>query len=478
MSLGQPNKICDKNRFNKEQKLFIILLSFIIAIFVCIYSIDYLNYTKNLNVLFINLDALRPDHLGCYGYKRDTSPNIDKLAKEGVIFTQAISQSSYTPCAIYSILTSVYPYLHGVYNFGTAMNPGLQTLPGVLKDKGYYLGLISGRGKLAEFHFPEFEIKFDTFYPNDINYLSADKVTKNAINWLRLNKEKKFFLWLYYLEPHTPYKPPAPYNKLYVNDEFMEKNKKNIPISDNPNELYDGYGAIPRVTAVKSITDANYYISQYDGEIRFTDEQIGKVLAELKKLNLYNKTLIIITSDHGEFMGEHNFYFIHCVHLYDPVIKVPLIFKCSNMLPEGKTIYQQIGHIDIVPTILDLLGIKTRIKTSGISLYSMLLKDKKHPSRIIFSEFIDKKKIIVTSLRTGKWKLIYNSLNQKYELYDLKNDPEELINLVEIEKNIFRPLKQILEKYAKNRSLLKKTNQNQFLDEKTKKKLKSLGYLQ
>jgi len=479
MSLSQPKRICNKNKLNKKQKLFIILSSFI-AIFGSIYSLYFLNHTKNLNVVFINLDSLRPDHLGCYGYKRDTSPNIDKLAKEGAIFTQAISQSSYTPTAIYSILTSVYPYLHGVYDFGITMNNGLQTLPGVLKSRGYYLGLISGRGRLAEFNLLELTEEFNTAYPSNSSYISADEVTQKAIKWIKLNKEKKFFLWLYYLEPHVPYRPPAPYNKLYVDDKFMENNKKSIPISDDSKQLYDSYGVIPRIAAIKDIVDVNYYISQYDGSIKFADEQIGEVLVELKKLNLYDRTLIIITSDHGEFLGEHNFYFVHSAHLYDTVIKVPLIFECNNILPKGKTVGQQVGHIDIVPTILDLLGVKARIKTSGISLCPMLLKGKVYPSRIIFSEFVNKDKILFVSLRTDEWKLIYNSSNQEYELFNLKKDPSELINLIGIEEEekVPRLLKRKLENYIKHRILFRPENQKQILNEKTKNKLKSLGYSQ
>lgn len=435
------------------------------------------------NVILIIIDALRPDHLGCYGYKRDTSPNIDNLAKEEALFTQAISQGSYTPPSFFSILTSTYPNTHRVYTFGVPLSKKIKTLPEILKAKGYYLGLISGRGSMAEFHFSELEREFDTFYPPAKKYISANEVTENAIQWLRLNSKKNFFLWLYYIDTHTPYTKPCPYNKLYINDKFIKDGNKRIPIADESKPLCDGYGAIPRITAVKDKTDTNFYIALYDGEIRYVDEQIGMVLAELKRLNLYDNTLILITSDHGEGMGEHNYYFVHAYSLYDELLKVPLIIAGSNIIPRGKIIDSQVQLIDIMPTILDILGVERPKNIEGVSLLPLIL-DRENQSRIF--AFSDRNNIV--SVRTDKWKFIEThdviTNTYAYELYYLENDPKELNNLVEEKPKEVSLFKKKLKDYTFScqkirRKILGKDfiDKPVILDEETKEKLRSLGYI-
>ena len=251
--------------------------------------------------------------------------------------------------------------------------------------------------------------------------------------------------------------------------------------STEKEHIYQSEGVIPLHIAERGITNVEYYIAQYDGGISFTDEQIGVLLEELEELGLDRKTIIILTADHGEAMGEHNVYFTHGGFLYNEFIKVPLIFKYSNILPTAKVINHQVGLIDIMPTILDLLGIQIKIEISGISLLPMILKGKSYPSRIIFSEDFSlpsgKDKRIRRSLMTERWKLIYNLNDEKHELYNLKTDPQELNNLVEIEKEQVKFLKQKLDNYI-NQSLPRITEPKRPLDGQTKGRLKSLGYLQ
>ncbi len=481
----------------KTKKIIFIILFLFIGILSIVLFFKY-QFNKNrannnhekFNVILIVIDALRADHLGCYGYKRDTSPNIDKFAKEGAIFTQAISQGSYTPPSLFSILTSTYPNTHKVYTFGVSSNKKIKTLPEILKTKGYYLGLISARSGLAEFNFPKLEEEFHAVHTASRKHtIKADKVTENAIEWLKLNKNKRFFLWLYYLDPHAPYRPPAPYDKLYANDKFIKENNKHIPIADESREegLSDEYKVIPRITAVKGITDINYYISQYDGEISFMDNQIGAVLTELKRLDLYDNTLIVITSDHGESMGERNFYFVHGVNLYDELLKVPLIISGRNVIPRGKIINSQVRLIDIMPTILDIVNIQSNNIMQGISLLP-LIREKDVPKLDSFSEVYFKDRRHLKGIRTDKWKFIevYNVITNKYsyELYDLENDPRELNNLVEEKPKEVSLFKEKLRDYTFScqkirSSILGKDfiDKPVILDEETKERLRSLGYV-
>jgi len=455
---------------DKKQKILIIFL--ILSATISFFFIKRVYKFERPNIILITIDALRQDHLSCYGYNRNTSPNIDKLAKDSVVFTQAISQGSFTPTALYSILTSTYPSTHGVYKFGITVNPCLMTLPEVLKNNGYYLGFISGRGDLKEFDFSKIEKEFDTFYSGDNKFIKTDEVIQNATEWLRLNKKKRFFLWLFCYDTHAPYRPPFPYNEEFVNDKLRYENVRYAPLGNGSMKDYDGYKVIPQVVVENNIGDVNYYISQYDGAIRFLDRELGILFAELKRLKLHENTLIVITSDHGESMGEHDFYFMHGQNLYDELIKVPLIIK-YKIIGTNKRIDKQVQSIDILPTILDIAKIKAPREVSGVSLLP-LIKNGRYPVRYAFSEAPVLKQ---ECIRTEDWKLIYKGKNDQYELYNLKDDPKETKNLADAEKTQFQSLKKKLHDWI-NEERPKAITQKQFLDDATKEKLRSLGYNQ
>jgi len=219
-----------------------------------------------------------------------------------------------------------------------------------------------------------------------------------------------------------------------------------------------------------AITNPDYYIAQYDGAIRSIDSEIGRMLDNLIKLKLDRKTMIIITSDHGELFGEHNYYFLHGWFLYEPLIRVPLIIKYDKVISRNKIIDTQVSaHLDIAPTILDILKIGKIEKMEGVSLLGIISGKKKYPYPYILSD----EGHTVKSIIDNEWKLIYTERNNTgFELYNLKNDPSELNNLVYSEKNKFEFLKQKLDKY-------KHANfQKPILDEDTKATLRFLGYVQ
>jgi len=464
------------------------------------YLINYLTKPRNLNVILITVDDLRQDHLGCYGYKRNTSPNIDKLAREGILFTQTICQGGWTANCLFSLITSTYPYTHGVLEWTDCLNRSLPTLASLLKSHGYYTELINGHSaanRLAEMGLVR---GFDAWNDNK-GEIKADKITDRAIKFLYENRNKKFFLWLHYFDPHGPYEPPPPYNKIYVDDNLYVT-KKHIPVSTNNQKfLWSSAGKIPYNIQDKGITDVDYYIARYDGEIRFTDEQIGNLIRTIEELKLDKKSVIIFTADHGECLGEHDNFFMHGL-LCDEILKVPLILKYPNALPANKIIKSQIGHIDIMPTLLSLLRIKTKIHMEGINLEPYILGFRnRFPERAIFSETsasIDNPyNIIIISLRLEGWKLIVYYLSegvnrlldlekvysediyskkQIYKLYNLKKDPHELVNLVNVEKEQFSILKAKLKNWLSHQRL-NKTPFSKPLDEKVRDLLKSLGYL-
>lgn len=455
-----------------------LVIALVISVFTLVFfvSLRHLESRRRPNIILITLDALRPDHLGCYGYKRNTSPNIDKTAKEGAIFTQVIAQSSHTAPSNASLITSTYPNIHGVKDWGYHFNASIvKTLPVILKEHGYRTAFISDF--LAFSLIKGFENGFDTF--NTLNTFTLGSIntrkqiidiTDWAIDWVENNRGKNFFLWLYYTDPHGPYIPPYPYDKMFIGDQYYNINRK-VPISEN-NYSQDSIGHIPKYLSYNNIMNANYYISQYDAEIRHIDDQIGRLLQELKNRDLEKNTVIIINSDHGEAMGEHNRYFCHANSLYDELIKIPLIIKWEDRIPSGIKNNTQVSSIDIMPTILDILRIKKYKFMQGNSLLPLLGGQKYTFTVFAYSEFWEKK-----SVRTQGWKLIYDSKNKQYELYNLKNDPAELNDISAAEQTQFKFLKQKLDEYIKNSASQSKITAPA-LSQDEKERLKSFGYAQ
>lgn len=436
----------------------------------------HLRSASRPNIILITLDALRPDHLGCYGYKRDTSPHIDKIAGEGMIFNQAVAQSSHTAPSNASLITSTYPNIHGVKDFGYQFSPAIsKTLPIILKEHGYRTALISDQVALPLTK--GFEKGFDTF--NAVNSFTFGKLTDRkqiinitdwAIDWIENNKKRRFFLWVYYFDPHGPYISPYPYNKMFVGDRYYSTNKK-VPLSKSEHS-HIAFGHIPRYLSYNNITDVDFYVSLYDGEIRHIDDQIGRLLQVLKKLGLEKNTIIIINSDHGEAMGEHNRYFCHATSLYDELLKIPLIIKWEGHVSPGAENDTQVRAIDIMPTILDILNIDKPGFMQGASFMPLLGGREYNFPEIAYSEYGWRK-----GVRTSEWKLIYDGETKRYELYNLKNDPAELKDLSRKEEAQFGFFRKKLEEYDRN-SISQKEVITPGLSEDDKERLWSIGYAQ
>ena len=446
------------------------LCIFIIIPFIIFFKIKLFNLASRPNIIFITLDSLRADHLGCYGYKRNTSSNIDLLSTKGVKFTQAITQSSWTTSSISSLITSLYPN-HEFIEQGY-ISKHQPNLIRILKNSGYSTVLFSGNFPIISITFEDIKIDFDIF-----NVISdkADKILQLAIDWLEKLRKTPFFLWIYLEEPHWPYTPLSNYYNDFITDNLYVHKNISISKDDGIHNEYYSFGVIPKCVAEHGITDTAYYIAKYDGEIKFADEQIGKLLDLLHKKNIENNTIIILFSDHGESLGEHNFYFNHSHYLYEELIRVPLLVIFPKKIPKNKIIQQPVRLIDIYPTVLDIVGIKNNRDIGGRSFLPLIMGETDYHIFYTFSEtaFWPSPRCI----RTEEWKLIYNRKTKNYELYNLREDPKELNNLINERSEIVNSLRQQLKHWSQNAKtnlLYKKDN----LSEDERVKLKSLGYIQ
>ncbi len=444
-------------------------------------------------IVLITIDTLRPDHLGYYGYKSAHTPNIDAIASKGVVFKNTYAPAPRTGPSHISILTGLYPNHHGAVQNYMWLSEGTLSLPEILSSHGYKTAaFISGfpltnesSGLAHHFDFYYDDLSTISFIPEVVTKLrlfnlvntfgsklsykvisnerKASWTTELVLNWLDANKDQQFFLWVHYFDPHIPYQPPLKY--------------RNVKIGSVSGDWYS-YSAQERENFVKHPEIIQQEIDFYDGEISYVDAQIGQIVKTLNDWGIMKNTLLIITADHGESLGEHNYYFAHG-DLYNTCLKIPLVF----FYPSGKLKHQIISNdarlIDITPTILDILDIKSDFSFDGRSLFPLFNNQETvDDDQMIFASVL-KNHQKMYCVKDHNYKLIWNSAtwseqrNVEYEeLYDLQRDPNETINLIESKPVILPTMRRALKTFRDTKMSLRTQ-----IDNKTRKRLKSLGYI-
>lgn len=442
-------------------------------------TVDSKASVKRPNVLLLTVDTLRADHLSSYGYPRRTTPNIDALVEEGVLFKNAMCNWPKTSPSFASMLTGTYGRTNLVRG-GTKIKLPLRftTIAEVMLENGYRTGAVVNNGNLGV------EFQFNQGFQDHIEIWKKSEpkdcvgVTNHALEWLKKNHGQDFFLWVHYISPHTLYQPAPPYDKMFVDDEFYKK------LPDKKLKLTRNYknGIHEKRAYLKPHRNLSYYISQYDGEIAYVDSQIKRVFEALKELEIFDNTLIVFSSDHGEELGEHKQYFEHGIQAYQTTMHVPLIIRYPKGITGGKVIEANLTLVDLFPTILDYTGIAPGDYLEGKSLRRFIERKKKSDRRdAVFSEggYKNKKTEKYHSIvYRNTWKLIHHS-GGRWELYNLKKDPNEQRNLIRESIDIATSLKKELtgwENHDKSNGFEEKAN-TENISEETRNQLKSLGYL-
>lgn len=477
---------------SRSAKVSLAWLGALILAFVPDLGSDTAAQREKPNVFLLIVDTLRADRLGCYGYDKNATPNIDALARQGVLFEQAYVQWASSLPSHASIMTSLQPHIHGAFPNGKYLNPKLLTLPKILKAHGYTNGAFVTNALVGTQY--NFDLGYDTFtdvtqfdyrasnmamWVHGLNLVRAydhlfkrDLYTELALEWIERHRDKPFFLWVQWLYPHAPYEPP---------DEFYEKFGFDYSgIADGSLRQID---LISSDELQLSEADKRHYEALYDGEVAFSDYQIGRVLDKLRATGLLENSLVIITSDHGENLYEHNMEYGH-YGVYDSSIRIPLIFAMPDRLPQGARVQEVVQSIDIAPTILDLLGLEIPGQFQGNSLVPLMSgEDTSWKSRAVSMMFRDNRNFL--ALRDGAWKIILDARthNMTYELYHIPSDPDERNNLIESEPEVAERLKKELTAWIEGEfeglDLIYKPGQllNKEFDKKTIERLRSLGYI-
>jgi len=434
----------------------------------------------DLNVILVTIDTLRADHMSCYGYGRNTTPNIDALALEGVLFEKATVNWPKTTPSMASMLTGTYGRTNGVIG-GCRQDLPLEliTVAEVMKKHSFATGAVVNNANLGR------EFQFDQGFDEHVEIwkkpppADASVVTDNALDWLKRSGKKNFFLWVHYIAPHAVYSPPKPFNTMFLNDKiYLKTSGKKLPVRNTYEK------AIHRKKAyVKPHRLHSYYVAQYDGEIAWVDSQFKRVIDHLKKSGLFDKTLLILTSDHGEELGEHDIYYEHGFNVYEATMHVPLIIVYPERIPGKKRIKERMLLVDLFPTIMDYVGISGPRQLEGRSL-KPLIEGKSRGAGYLFSEGgyphgkTDKFHTVVYS---EPYKLIHKR-NDKWEFYDLEKDPEEQEKLNKKKRHVFLKHRRVLQKWEQSHTVTrlqeKKEKTEKKLSRETEEQLKALGYVE
>lgn len=429
------------------------------------------------NVIILLIDALRADRLSCYGNSRNTTPNIDRFARDSVVFTQAISQATFTKTSISSLFTSLYPYQHGVYG-GNTRDSENNITSDVLGGEETTLSevlLRNGFLTVAWVHNPHLR-SFMGFSQGFVEYHDRPEgiegINKRFTRWLDgTGKWHRFFAYIHYLDLHDPYRPKPPYDRMYgvYSDVYKGVDLKNWDAYLE--EVREGKRRLGK-------RDVDQLLAYYDGQLTYIDGQIGALLEELKREGIYDKTLIILTADHGDGFMEHGFI-SHSYKPYDELLRVPLIIKFPKSMYAGKVVRSQVRLIDVMPTILDYLGIRVEGEMSGFSLINYLDGSRNKDGRIDFPEYSvgehNTERISYIVIRTEKYKYI-DYPDRKDEFYDLSVDPKEQNNIIDEREGDAEIFRKIALRVAQERK--EKNTKKAVLDKKTVEELKALGYVQ
>lgn len=395
---------------------------------------------RPLNLVVVTIDTLRPDHVRCYGYPKIETPAMDGIARSGVLFENAVTQTPLTPPSHASIFTALYPTRHHVRNTGGfILSSSSTTLATILQRQGWDTAAFVSSAVLKKlFGFNQGFAVYDDQMPrpgNSREFLDdpergAGDTVDRAVRWIGSQSGKPYFLWVHLYDPHMPYRPPEPFKQQY---------------RDRP----------------------------YDGEIAYADHELVRLLDAVRKKSPADQTVVAVLSDHGESLGEHGEY-SHGIFLYDATLRIVFLLSGPGV-PAGVRVKQQARTVDFMPTVLDLMGGKPPAAVDGASLVSAFA-GKETPTAVSYAETLYPKINMgwaeLRAIRTNRWKYIRAP---RPELYDLAQDPAENKNVIQSNAPEVQKLEAQLKDVTGSSGAEK--IETTPVDERTMDQLKSLGYL-
>ena len=403
-------------------------------------------------IVLVTCDTLRADHMGLYGCARPTTPRLDELARECVVFDNAFSAASLTNPSVSSLLSGLLPDECGASPTNVELMPStIETIAevarrGGLDTAGFVANIVLARAPAAQGDigvsqgFTHFDDKLGAMgKENGFPDRSAKDLTDAVVAWMDARKpgDDRFFLWVHYMDPHGPYTPPAEDLAAFARDHAGEPD---LPLAPG----HSGSGGIPVYQALDGVRRAGDYVDRYDAEIHAFDAQVGRLVDELRERQWLDDSLFVFTADHGESLGEHGYWFCHGETLHRELVRVPLLVRPprdlrAKLVPPGgpKRVTKLAMHLDVWPTIVEAAGLHTHTNR-GLSLLMPRLPDGRIAAQ--FLGRVDERRHF-SSVTDGRWHLMRESVLAP-RLFDMLADPAETKNVAELHPNLIASLQE------------------------------------
>jgi arylsulfatase A-like enzyme len=417
------------------------------------------------SIILLDIDTLRADHLGCYGYGLPTSPNIDALAAESVRFEWAFSQAPYTAPSQGSLLTGLYPTAHGLVLPSDRLHEEVTTLAETLAAAGFATaGFVDGGHMAAEFGIGQ---GFQLYHNADRGGLAG--MAPRVLDWLGEHADERFLLLVHTYDVHTPYDPPEPYRSQFLagldppSPGFTASAKQ---LRDIRVSKYHGS------EEVLPPNDVAYARALYDGGIRSADEWIGTYLTEIRRMGLDRDALIVLFSDHGEEFQEHG----SVLHekLYATVTRIPLLIRFPAGGRRG-TVSTVVEGVDLMPTLLEAVGVEPPPGLHGESLLPLIRGERPSRPPLAFGEspFFGIERFVATD----EYRLQYSRVHDRVELYSYRDDPHEQRDLAAERRAVVARMRPAIARWESFVAPTRRRTARGPLSDETRKQLEALGYL-
>jgi arylsulfatase A-like enzyme len=431
------------------------------------------------SVLLVTIDTLRADHLGLYGYRRATSPHIDRLGARGVVFDQAYTYWPKTRGSFVAILTGRLAAQTGYGKSHPLLLDFNPTLASVLHDAGYETtAVVDNPNVAASLGYAKGFERYRETWEEPALRTEMDRaraITGDAVRFLeKARPDRPFLLWLHYVNPHAPYEPPPPWDQAFQ-DEAASRGRVLAPV--------EGFhGGVPRQWA-KAGRTLGFYVARYDGEIAAADAEVGKVLDALDASAVKERTLVVLASDHGESLGEHDYYFDHGEDLFDPCMRIPLVVRGPG-IPGGGRTDALATTLDLVPTILDAVKVSYPPDLAGQSLLPALRRESGperarlygQNDRNLMGAWDRRYKIVATPEGDGVRYALYDRVQDPAETRDASGREPERLRQERREVELFRD--RVDGQVERTRRLLEGRSGEEKLSPEACEKLKAMGYVQ
>lgn len=432
-----------------------------------------------VSVLFITIDTLRADHLGAYGYRRPTSPRIDAFSRRGTVFDQAYTYWPKTRGSFVGIMTGRFASQTGYGKSHPLLLEFNPTLASVLKDAGYEtVATVDNPNVASSLGYSRGFDRYRETWEESSLATETDRaraITGDGVRYLgQAKRERPFLLWLHYVNPHAPYQPPPPWDTAFLDGDALR--------GPTLHPVNGFHGGVPRPWSVPG-KSLGWYVAQYDGEIAAVDAEVGKVLGALESSAVRDRTMVVITSDHGESLGEHGYYFDHGENLFDPAMRVPLLVAGPGVAAGQRTDVLA-TTLDLVPTILDAVKVSYPPDLAGESLLPAMRGERRperprlqgQNDRNLLGAWDRRFKIVATPSDAGT----------RYALYDRERDPGETRDESRAQPERVREERRGLELFreridaqlVKTRRLLEGQSGLERLTPEACESLKAMGYVQ